>query len=103
MASSLTFRFDVAHGTDPAANLMQASDGHLYGTTSANGPSRGGAVYRVMLPPKQLVNISTRMRVLTDENVLIAGFTITGSDPKKVIIRGLGPSLGNVGVQGCAG
>jgi hypothetical protein len=51
-------------------------------------------------PPDQLLNISTRLRVLTGDNVLIAGFIITGTDPKKVIIRGLGPSLGAVGVQG---
>jgi hypothetical protein len=54
----------------------------------------------VTKPPDQLLNISTRMRVLAGDNVLIAGFIITGSDPKKVIIRGLGPSLGAVGVQG---
>ena len=50
------------------------------------------------LPPSNLLNISTRMRVLTGEEVLIAGFIITGSDPKKVIIRGIGPSLNGVGV-----
>ena len=44
-----------------------------------------------------LLNISTRMRVLTGEQVLIAGFIITGNDPKKVIIRGIGPSLNGVG------
>ena len=46
----------------------------------------------------QLLNISTRMRVLTGDQVLIAGFIITGTDPKKVIIRGMGPSLNGVGV-----
>jgi hypothetical protein len=51
-------------------------------------------------PPDQLLNISTRMRVLASDNVLIAGFIITGTDQKKVIIRGIGPSLGTVGVQG---
>jgi hypothetical protein len=51
-------------------------------------------------PPAQLLNISTRMRVLTGDNVLIAGFIVTGTDPKKVIIRGLGPSLDALGVQG---
>lgn len=44
-------------------------------------------------PPSQLLNISTRLRVQTGENVLIGGFIITGTDPKKVIIRGIGPSL----------
>lgn len=43
--------------------------------------------------PAQLLNISTRMEVLTGNNVLIGGFIITGSDAKKVAIRGLGPSL----------
>jgi uncharacterized delta-60 repeat protein len=43
--------------------------------------------------PSQLLNISTRMRVQTGENVLIGGFIITGTDSKNVIIRGIGPSL----------
>jgi hypothetical protein len=45
-----------------------------------------------------LLNISTRMRVLTGEQVLIGGFIITGTDPKNVIIRGTGPSLNGVGI-----
>ena len=44
-------------------------------------------------PPIRFANISTRLAVGTDSNVLIAGFIITGSQPKKVLIRGLGPSL----------
>jgi hypothetical protein len=48
-------------------------------------------------PTFQPLNISTRMRVLTGEQVLIAGFIITGTEPKKVIIRGIAPSLGGVG------
>jgi len=44
-------------------------------------------------PPSQLLNISTRLRVLNGENVLIGGFIITGIEAKKVIIRGIGPSL----------
>jgi len=44
--------------------------------------------------PSQLLNIATRLRVQTGENVLIGGFIITGTDPKEVIIRGIGPSLG---------
>ena len=52
---------------------------------------------RVAPPPLQLLNISTRMRVATGERVLIAGFIVTGTEPKKVIIRGIGPSLSGVG------
>ena len=40
-----------------------------------------------------LANVSTRLPVGTDPNALIAGFILTGPDPKKVIIRAIGPSL----------
>ncbi len=41
----------------------------------------------------KLLNISTRMRVEKGENALIGGFIVTGTEPKKVIIRALGPTL----------
>ncbi len=44
-------------------------------------------------PTPSLLNISTRMQVLTGDNVLIGGFIITGNAPKKVILRAIGPSL----------
>jgi hypothetical protein len=47
----------------------------------------------------QLLNISTRLRVQTGDNVLIGGFIITGTDPKRVAVRGIGPSLANFGIQ----
>jgi hypothetical protein len=43
-------------------------------------------------------NISTRMQVQTGNNVMIAGFIISGSAPKEVAIRGLGPSLAQFGI-----
>jgi hypothetical protein len=45
-------------------------------------------------PTAQLTNISTRAFVQTGDKVLIAGFILTGTDPKQVIVRGLGPTLG---------
>jgi hypothetical protein len=45
------------------------------------------------VPASQLLNISSRLRVQTGDNVLIGGFIITGTVPKKVIVRGLGSSL----------
>lgn len=50
--------------------------------------------------PGQLLNISTRVNVGTGENALIGGFIITGTSPKKVIIRAIGPSLASGGVAG---
>ena len=46
-----------------------------------------------LLPESRLLNIATRLRVQSGENVLIGGFIITGTDPKRVIVRGIGPSL----------
>jgi sugar lactone lactonase YvrE len=53
-----------------------------------------------MPPTASLLNISTRLRVQTGENVLIGGFIVTGTAGKKVIVRAIGPSLANVGIQG---
>jgi hypothetical protein len=41
----------------------------------------------------QLLNLSTRLRVQPGDNALIGGFIIRGSEQKKVILRGIGPSL----------
>ncbi len=53
----------------------------------------------VQMPPT-LLNISTRAQILTGENVLDAGFIVTGAGTKNVLIRGLGPSLASSGVAG---
>ena len=46
------------------------------------------------------LNVSTRLRVQPGENALIGGFIATGSGTKKIIVRALGPSLGNFGIAG---
>ncbi len=43
--------------------------------------------------PRSLLNVSTRLRSQSGENVLIGGFIISGSEPKKVILRAIGASL----------
>jgi hypothetical protein len=56
--------------------------------------------------PPQLLNISTRA-VLSradndpsgDRSVLIAGFIISGPESKKVVVRGMGPSLAKAGLS----
>ena len=59
-------------------------------------------IYYVRVAPltSRLLNISTRARVLTGDQVLIAGFIISGTGPKQVIIRGIGPSLTAAGLSG---
>jgi hypothetical protein len=53
--------------------------------------------------PAQALNISTRLRVDTGSNIAIGGFIINGTGPRKVAIRGLGPSLGNFGLSDVLG
>jgi plastocyanin len=52
-----------------------------------------GVIDVVAASPPALGNISTRLRVETGDNVLIGGFIITGTQPKKVILRAIAPSL----------
>ena len=45
------------------------------------------------IPIVQALNLSTRLRILTGDSAGIAGFIITGSSPKTVLLRAIGPSL----------
>jgi N-acetylneuraminic acid mutarotase len=48
--------------------------------------------------PAPLANISTRAFVQTGDNVMIGGFIVQGPEPKRVIIRAIGPELTQYGV-----
>jgi hypothetical protein len=62
--------------------------------------SRPNQIVKVQVAtrPQQLLNIATRARVEADPGALIGGFIVTGSTPKKVAIRALGPSLASSGI-----
>lgn len=63
------------------------------GFTVAGKPDKAKPTAVNTSPTVRLANVSTRLPVGAGDNVLIAGFTIAGSQPKKVIVRGLGPLL----------
>jgi hypothetical protein len=46
----------------------------------------------------QAVNLSTRLHVLTGDQIGIGGFIVTGSGPKHVIVRAIGPDLTRFGI-----
>ena len=69
--------------------IPNAADGRDIGAFE----SKGGQT-----PPTILANISTRLRVETGDNALIGGFIITGTQPKRVIVRAIGPSVPVAGV-----
>lgn len=50
------------------------------------------------LAESKLSNISTRAFVQTGDNVAIGGFIVQGAEPKKVIIRAIGPELTQYGI-----
>jgi T5SS/PEP-CTERM-associated repeat protein/autotransporter-associated beta strand protein len=94
----------------PAGLSVNSTNGIISGTPSAagnydvtisamNSVGTGSALLTLTisaappLTPSTLANISTRLRVETGDNVLIAGFIVTGTQPKKVILRAIGPSL----------
>jgi hypothetical protein len=64
------------------------------------GPPDIGAFEYQGTQPTLFANISTRLRVQTGNNAMIGGFIVTGTEPKTVIVRGIGPSLSPLGVQG---
>jgi hypothetical protein len=47
----------------------------------------------------QAINLSTRMRIESGDNVGIGGFIITGTAPKHVLLRAVGPSLVQAGIS----
>jgi hypothetical protein len=67
--------------------------GQIAATATVDGTTHAILLTPGSAPPTLLGNISTRLRVETGDNVLIGGFIITGAEPKKVIVRAIGPSL----------
>ena len=55
------------------------------------------------LVPTNLGNLSTRAFVQTGENVMIGGFIVQGTGPKRVIIRAIGPELTQFGIADVLG
>jgi len=49
-------------------------------------------------PISTLGNISTRAFVQTGDNVVIGGFIVQGAEPKRVVIRAIGPELSQYGI-----
>ena len=90
-----TISGDFAEVTFP-----QLLPGFLFDMTQVSSGLLFTALNDAVLAPTFMLNISTRLQVGTDDNVLIGGFILLGTEPKRVLIRAIGPSLGAAGVSG---
>jgi len=86
-----------------SALLIRLAPGAYTAQISGTGGTTGLAlaeIYQVGSGPTQLVNISTRASVGVGASVEIAGLVIGGSQPTRVLIRAVGPTLANFSVSG---
>jgi hypothetical protein len=105
-ASANQGAFALPEGSRDAAMLVTLPPGGY--TIQVAGGGTGAAaqgvaiveVYEADANPSSLVNLSCRAQVGTGGDILIAGFTISGSESKRILVRGVGPTLGNLGVTG---
>ena len=83
---------------DPADGITFWHTNEYYTTTSSGEWSTRVGKFRLANPRSTLENISARSFVQTGDNVMISGFMVQGTEPKRVIIRALGPELTQYGV-----
>ncbi|MFL6569941.1 MAG: CAP domain-containing protein, partial [Chthoniobacterales bacterium] len=98
----------VASGKAPtypqeSAVILSLPEGDYTAIVNGVGPNPTGAgmveVYDLdTSSTAKLTNISTRAVVGADDDVMIGGVIIDGTGTQKVVIRGMGPSLGQFGV-----
>ncbi len=85
----------VATGT---CTIAADQAGNAYYSVALRVTRSFGVTLATSIP--RLANISTRVQVLTGDDVLIGGFIIGGTQPKTVVVRARGPSLAASGVSG---
>ncbi len=66
--------------------------------TSPEGINLDVIGYDLVNAATHLGNLSTRAFVQTDNNVMIGGFIVQGTQPKRLILRAIGPELNQYGV-----
>ena len=92
-------------GNNDSALLVTLAPGPYTAIVSSATTATGVAlaeVYDLSTPAagQKLLNISTRANAGIAENSLIAGVVVTGSAPKRVLIRAVGPGLSVFGLTG---
>ena len=105
LVSGSTIKLDFTGPPDVIASLKVngvLQPPGIYGGPLSGAPHillefRGSGTVSVG-PVSTLGNISTRAFVQTGDDVMIGGFMVQGTEPKRVIIRAIGPELAHHGV-----
>ena len=96
--------FSLESDTASAAVRLNMAPGsytvHVSGVDDGTGVAIVEVYDAASLTPVQMVNLSTRGAVGTGVNIMVAGFVITGDTPQRVLVRGVGPTLADFGVDG---
>ncbi len=102
-AIQATGAFALPPGSADSALLLGLAPGAYTAPVTGLNGSTGVAlaeVYETNDGAPRLINISTRAFVGTGSSVEIAGIDLTGTKPATVLIRAVGPTLGQLGVSG---
>jgi hypothetical protein len=93
---------DVGNTTRAVVSNLTDGTTNFFAVTAYNTAGLESLPSNEVSYPNQshLANISTRTNVGVNDNVLIGGFIVRGSEPKQLIVRALGPSLTAAGVTG---
>ncbi len=90
--------FSLSQNSLDAAEVALLEPG-IYATLTQSSSGAAGGVGLTEVYGEGLSNISTRARVGSNNQTLIAGFVVEGHDPSVLLIRGVGPSLAGQGVE----
>jgi len=101
-AFGTTGAFNLSPTSRDAAMLVTLPPGtYTVVVSGADGPGVSLAeIYdaTTTVDAERLVNISARGYVGTGDDILIGGFIVSGNAPKRILVRGVGPSLARYGV-----
>lgn len=97
--------FDLATTSADSAILTTLAPGGYTAVISSNNGGTGAALAEVYdlsaaAAGQKLFNLSTRASTGSGDNTFTAGIVVSGAAPKRVLIRGVGPTLTNLGVAG---
>lgn len=92
--------FALTSGSKDAAMLVSVDGARSVHVRDETSGVALAEVYEVGEDTGKLVNVSARTLAGTGDEVLVVGFVVDGNVPKRLLLRGVGPTLSGFGVGG---